>query len=121
MSKFHEINLDLASKNAETKPDDDVALNEVLKNTNTQNVFFEQIDYLFEKRMKLERLKTELSEDKTSVRDAFRFKTTGYIDTLIDSMVKDQLAKELNKNSQKCDLLQIAIERQLEKDAENDD
>jgi hypothetical protein len=121
MSKFYDTNLDLAQQNAETRPDDDVALNEVLKNSKTQNVFFEQIDYVVEQRLKLERLKRQVSEDKTGVRDAFRFKTTGYIDLLVESMVKDQLAKELNKNSQNCDLLQVAIDRQLEKDAENDD
>lgn len=91
------------------------ALDLVLQKPETREAFLEQIDRLVAQKELLIRLQDSYKDLVTSTKEAFRFKTASFINTTVDSVVKEKLEDNIAYAVAEADLLEV-VQGHINKD-----
>ena len=91
----------------EIKLSDLEALDLVLQKPEHREAFLQQIDSLVRDKEELLRLQDAYKELIKSTKEAFKFKTASFINTTVDSIVKDKLEDNIATAVAEADLLEI--------------
>lgn len=105
MTHVNEMNLGFDTD--ETKLTDLEALDLVLQKPEHRQAFLEQIDRLVANKEELLRLQDAYKDLLKSTKEAFKFKTANFINTTVDSIVKDKLEDNIATAVAEADLLEI--------------
>lgn len=108
MVNINEMNtLNSAFDADETKLSDLEALDLVLQKPEHREAFLQQIDRLVRDKEELLRLQDAYKDLIKSTKEAFKFKTASFINTTVDSIVKDKLEDNIATAVAEADLLEI--------------
>ena len=99
----------------ETKLSDLEALDLVLQKPEHRESFLQQIDRLVRDKEELLRLQDAYKELIKSTKEAFKFKTASFINTTVDSIVKDKLEDNIAYAVAEADLLEV-VQGHINKD-----
>lgn len=83
------------------------ALDLVLQKPETREAFLEQIDVLVRQKEELVSRQDSYKELVSSTKEAFRFKTSKFLTTVVDSIVKEKLQDDIDLAVAEADLLEI--------------
>ena len=108
MVNINEMNtLNSALDADETKLSDLEALDLVLQKPEHRGAFLQQIDRLVRDKEELLRLQDAYKDLIKLTKEAFKFKTASFINTTVDSIVKDKLEDNIATAVAEADLLEI--------------
>ena len=91
----------------ETKLSDLEALDLVLQKPEHREAFLQQIDRLVRDKEELLRLQDAYKDLIKTTKEAFKFKTASFINTTVDSIVKDKLEDNIATAVAEADLLGV--------------
>lgn len=116
MTNINELNtLNAAFDADETKLSDLEALDLVLQKPEHRTAFLAQIDRLVRDKEELLRLQDAYKDLIKSTKEAFKFKTASFINTTVDSIVKDKLEDNIAYAVAEADLLEV-VQGHINKD-----
>ena len=108
---MNEMNTQNAGFDAdETKLSDLEALDLVLQKPEIREAFLEQIDRLVRDKEELLQRQEAYKELINSTKSAFKFKTASFINTTVDSIVKEKLQDNIDLATAEADLLAVVQE-----------
>lgn len=113
---MNEMNTQNAAFDAdETKLSDLEALDLVLQKPEVREAFLEQIDRLVRDKEELLQRQEAYKDLIKSTKEAFKFKTASFINTTVDSIVKEKLEDNIAYAVAEADLLEV-VQGHINKD-----
>ena len=94
----------------EVKLSDLEALDLVLQKPETRSSFLQQIERLVKQKELLNQQQEQYKQLVSSTKEAFRFKTSSFISSTVESIVKDKLADNIALSTAEADLLSVVQE-----------